>query len=115
MIRRPPRSTRTDALFPYTTLFRSSIPHTCTVPLTLSRLIRRTNPCCWVFDAGGTIHSISSPGTGCDRSDTVDRLVSLPKGSNNRLCTVIRAVADTVNCHLQIGRASCRESVCQYV
>src|SRR3546814_3910397 len=24
MIRRPPRSTRTDALFPYTTLFRSS-------------------------------------------------------------------------------------------
>src|SRR3546814_2766952 len=25
MIRRPPRSTRTDALFPYTTLFRSSI------------------------------------------------------------------------------------------
>src|SRR3546814_723144 len=26
MIRRPPRSTRTDTLFPYTTLFRSSIP-----------------------------------------------------------------------------------------
>src|SRR3546814_4588427 len=25
MIRRPPRSTRTDALFPYTTLFRSSL------------------------------------------------------------------------------------------
>src|SRR3546814_8898199 len=28
MIRRPPRSTRTDTLFPYTTLFRSSV--TCT-------------------------------------------------------------------------------------
>src|SRR3546814_11596017 len=26
MIRRPPRSTRTDTLFPYTTLFRSTIP-----------------------------------------------------------------------------------------
>src|SRR3546814_13265486 len=26
MIRRPPRSTRTDTLFPYTTLFRS-VPH----------------------------------------------------------------------------------------
>src|SRR3546814_10015711 len=26
MIRRPPRSTRTDALFPYTTLFRSEQP-----------------------------------------------------------------------------------------
>src|SRR3546814_5474221 len=26
MIRRPPRSTRTDTLFPYTTLFRSTAP-----------------------------------------------------------------------------------------
>src|SRR3546814_12474725 len=26
MLRRPPRSTRTDTLFPYTTLFRSSTP-----------------------------------------------------------------------------------------
>src|SRR3546814_2089590 len=28
MIRRPPRSTRTDTLFPYTTLFRSPCPRT---------------------------------------------------------------------------------------
>src|SRR3546814_17885980 len=27
MIRRPPRSTRTDTLFPYTTLFRSVLEH----------------------------------------------------------------------------------------
>src|SRR3546814_5172117 len=27
MIRRPPRSTRTDTLFPYTTLFRSPVNH----------------------------------------------------------------------------------------
>src|SRR3546814_17180162 len=27
MIRRPPRSTRTDTLFPYTTLFRSGVEH----------------------------------------------------------------------------------------
>src|SRR3546814_13243899 len=27
MIRRPPRSTRTDTLFPYTTLFRSHLTH----------------------------------------------------------------------------------------
>src|SRR3546814_12671103 len=26
MLRRPPRSTRTDTLFPYTTLFRSKLP-----------------------------------------------------------------------------------------
>ena len=32
MIRRPPRSTRTDTLFPYTTLFRSYDynPYSCT-------------------------------------------------------------------------------------
>src|SRR3546814_16827078 len=29
MIRRPPRSTRTDTLFPYTTLFRSSNSSAC--------------------------------------------------------------------------------------
>src|SRR3546814_5479499 len=33
MIRRPPRSTRTDTLFPYTTLFRSDdSPHSCGRP-----------------------------------------------------------------------------------
>src|SRR3546814_14710171 len=30
MIRRPPRSTRTDTLFPYTTLFRSTAPTSST-------------------------------------------------------------------------------------
>src|SRR3546814_19715979 len=29
MIRRPPRSTRTDTLFPYTTLFRSQLLEIC--------------------------------------------------------------------------------------
>src|SRR3546814_18636432 len=37
MIRRPPRSTRTDTLFPYTTLFRSLVERgdavTCSPPL----------------------------------------------------------------------------------
>src|SRR3546814_14732391 len=32
MIRRPPISTRTDTLFPYTTLFRSGIPIGAAVP-----------------------------------------------------------------------------------
>src|SRR3546814_3714713 len=31
MIRRPPRSTRTDTLFPYTTLFRSEIAAGCAI------------------------------------------------------------------------------------
>src|SRR3546814_9429415 len=33
MIRRPPRSTRTDTLFPYTTLFRSAFPTVDHVPV----------------------------------------------------------------------------------
>src|SRR3546814_4267432 len=32
MIRRPPRSTRTDTLFPYTTLFRSRLHEFLSVP-----------------------------------------------------------------------------------
>src|SRR3546814_363336 len=32
MIRRPPRSTRTDTLFPYTTLFRSDLARTIRIP-----------------------------------------------------------------------------------
>src|SRR3546814_12606493 len=47
MIRRPPRSTRTDTLFPYTTLFRSlrrilaaarAIPNECFLAVNLSPL-----------------------------------------------------------------------------
>src|SRR3546814_5701143 len=37
MIRRPPRSTRTDTLFPYTTLFRSH----CALPLALEAMGER--------------------------------------------------------------------------
>src|SRR3546814_17879489 len=36
MIRRPPRSTRTDTLFPYTTLFRSTAFHLATDDLTVN-------------------------------------------------------------------------------
>src|SRR3546814_14051945 len=36
MLRRPPRSTRTDTLFPYTTLFRSRKHHRC----------KGRHPCC---------------------------------------------------------------------
>src|SRR3546814_1923172 len=37
MIRRPPRSTRTDTLFPYTTLFRSSASPTTMSPGSTTR------------------------------------------------------------------------------
>src|SRR3546814_5857109 len=51
MIRRPPRSTRTDTLFPYTTLFRSLNRRTCPAAVDsaeeraiCSGLHRRTTP-----------------------------------------------------------------------
>src|SRR3546814_14452048 len=37
MIRRPPRSTRTDTLFPYTTLFRSGPACRCHQPVVMVR------------------------------------------------------------------------------
>src|SRR3546814_6110341 len=47
MIRRPPRSTRTDTLFPYTTLFRSTVGKTTIRKASFSRqagLSKSTNP-----------------------------------------------------------------------
>src|SRR3546814_17922446 len=38
MIRRPPRSTRTDTLFPYTTLFRSNLPRMSAMMLTKAKI-----------------------------------------------------------------------------
>src|SRR3546814_20900118 len=43
MIRRPPRSTRTDTLFPYTTLFRSRIITSCGIRRR-SGTVRRAGP-----------------------------------------------------------------------
>src|SRR3546814_7883236 len=40
MLRRPPRSTRTDTLFPYTTLFRNSVKVCCSsVPFGITELL----------------------------------------------------------------------------
>src|SRR3546814_2354613 len=47
MIRRPPRSTRTDTLFPYTTLFRSRGQNAPPPPLTT--ILRE----CWVVQSPG--------------------------------------------------------------
>src|SRR3546814_10235507 len=52
MIRRPPRSTRTDTLFPYTTLFRSRAGHDGSVgeaPTRIDRPIQRaTGIMAWI-------------------------------------------------------------------
>src|SRR3546814_2920027 len=48
MIRRPPRSTRTDTLFPYTTLFRSAWPCWIWTKRYAAGIWAGTSPfCCW--------------------------------------------------------------------
>src|SRR3546814_6612609 len=61
MIRRPPRSTRTDTLFPYTTLFRSwSIWIVTAVPIAaLSLIMFREIPMWPSFNADATASGIA--------------------------------------------------------
>src|SRR3546814_6925151 len=56
MIRRPPRSTRTDTLFPYTTLFRSR-SSASTPPATILGTTTSSFP--WKPSGGSTILAIS--------------------------------------------------------
>src|SRR3546814_5152869 len=56
MIRRPPRSTRTDTLFPYTTLFRSDIISSGIQPPSL-----KIKPCIIAEIAGGIGEKRSGP------------------------------------------------------
>src|SRR3546814_18209694 len=130
MIRRPPRSTRTDTLFPYTTLFRSTveargpnlrrlfdflgvaIPDTRKYRIT-SRLTKAEEE--WRFTRlKGTF----------GESDLSGRFtISMPK---NRLlldADLSSRVLDIIDAgpfigyspERQIGSASCRERVCPYV
>src|SRR3546814_14643377 len=108
MIRRPPRSTRTDTLFPYTTLFRST--------LASSRINRVTNLSVFescISDKSGTeSFSIAEDSAYSSLIDTrrkgVFETVSLQTISIEDFCS-------QNSCIPKIGRESCRERVCQYV
>src|SRR3546814_16402719 len=71
MIRRPPRSTRTDTLFPYTTLFRSQVGEGETDddlrldPDFASRFERQPRPPCQLY-------LISPPAIGGDFADLLE-------------------------------------------
>src|SRR3546814_14272171 len=98
MIRRPPRSTRTDKLFPYTTLFRS--PASIADGLIAGRL-RRTEETC--------VHLGMAIGKTC----TENQVVSDGAGKTNHHATGVEFL--TLAMDIQIGRASCRERVGQNV
>src|SRR3546814_18748160 len=100
MIRRPPRSTRTDTLFPYTTLFRSHSDRCARCrsyfhhPASFAKSVDR-----WIFEQDA--HDEAFP--------TVPDHVPILFTSKNTPQEIGFRVS------LQIGRASCRERVCQYV
>src|SRR3546814_16399249 len=106
MIRRPPRSTRTDSLFPYTTLFRSEG----------GLLFRVDEDDFGVVDRGDgdglaarqrrTVAGIEANAVDLDRARRGDEIGVPP------LADAVRQAFAGLD---QIGRASCRESVCQYV
>src|SRR3546814_16360662 len=109
MIRRPPRSTRTDTLFPYTTLFRSEelfnvanpnrIQIDAFVPSTDAQRIRPGDQARIELAGGGVIDArVRSTTPSLDPESRAAPVVLTPLGT-----------------HAAIGRASCRERVCQYV
>src|SRR3546814_15827886 len=95
IILRPPRSTRTDTLFPYTTLFRSRpVWHLLRPEIHL----RRQRPALPRFvNRLPSSHSSSAASAWLPVSCSASSASSTGNGSR------------------QIGRASCRERVCQYV
>src|SRR3546814_17448871 len=109
MRRRPPRSTRTDTLFPYTTLFRSDEEDpemNLTQELVELPAADLREP---VIEAGKK------------RKDRAKRQHIMEVG--NHIIGVVQIVVDTTvgqyhagnAADREIGRASCREGVCQYV
>src|SRR3546814_18596231 len=124
MIRRPPRSTRTDTLFPYTTLFRSRHPTRSREDITAT-LCRSLHAQRVLWLEHGYLQ-------GDDTDAHIDTLARFAPDD----AIVYQACDDAGDVHdaelgamvdelsrlrrrdgqpYQIGSASCRERVCQYV
>src|SRR3546814_14439569 len=103
MIRRPPRSTRTDTLFPYTTLFRSPL---------------MSPPCFFLYlqpRRGGVVERPLDTARAVALAEGLDPERAL-RGQFYRQIAVEHRLADRgAEAAAQIGRASCRDRVCQYV
>src|SRR3546814_14458924 len=116
MIQRPPRSTRTDALLPYTTLFLSPAAGT----------LAEASASGW-FVAGARYRltlllALGAGGAGF--AATVDRNNGAPAWTRRLAFVAASAAMPAALLALglhgadmlgQIGRATCRERVCQYV
>src|SRR3546814_19754844 len=104
MIRRPPRSTRTDTLFPYTTLFRSTDEGWARA--SCSALVARDGDHRRNGEARHRGICFSRPQAQEAAIDDGDADAASPYEGE---CHGTRFPLD------QTGRASCRERVCKYV
>src|SRR3546814_15645040 len=102
MIRLSPRSTRTDTLFPYTTLFRAR----------LQQLLQRLGPASLFALLATLVLLFGFQGRQILAQPAIIALLAVPI-----LIQVYfnAGLAYWLNRRFEIGRASCRERVCQYV
>src|SRR3546814_13751160 len=130
MIRRPPRSTRTDTLFPYTTLFRSHLRPTARLAAqwALGAGLRRKELCAlavdqipdsWPLDLGiDPLVGVPLHITKGDRPRTVYPPLRLLDHTHwyigEERARIVRRIR-RIRRSDQIGRASCRARGCQYV
>src|SRR3546814_16823752 len=98
MIRRPPRSTRTDTLFPYTTLFRNHRAEAL---------------------HGGMDQEQRDRVMGRLRDGTAELLIATDVAARGLDVDTLTHVVNydvpaAPEAYVQLGRASCRERVCPY-
>src|SRR3546814_14474396 len=112
MIRRPPRSPRTDTLFPYTTLFRSGDLYDRPDPQYRRRLVdmKRLFLATAALLLAAPLHALADTVAPAGQQQ-FDRLW-LGSAWYPEQWPEERWAADL---RLKIGRATCRERVCRYV
>src|SRR3546814_12823760 len=110
MIRRPPRSTRTDTLFPYTTLFRSAAYVHPRARVDRARNVER--------QAVGALQNGRSGVQELHGDALKAGAAHVRKGNTalERIGQLRRHIArSVVQARPSIGRATCREGVLRYV
>src|SRR3546814_15029832 len=108
MVRRPPNSTRTDPLFPYTTLFRSGVG-----AVNVVRLAVREQPMLRQVENQDRTHTVI--GETLPHFGEEEHVEALGVAGELGLLAAGDQCANAQENAQGIGRASCRERVGQYV
>src|SRR3546814_20121123 len=113
MIRRPPRSTRTDTLFPYTTLFRSRCAETGTGfalgdPAAADHSQQRSQTVGVIMDVQSYVLLSHEMALRRRLDVTANNIANMNTTGFKRESPVFRS-------YVELGRMTCRDRVCQYV